>query len=656
MYFRDYKRGILIVSPTDGVQRLLIPTTGTMTGDGGPITSATLRLPLQIALDYQNRILVWDYDRIRRIDTNVSPMTISTVIGGGSTTPTDSPIDPLQMRLTNSGITYSSESSYRTNLVPLPNGDIYFQSSANVTAVNSGYRIRVYKAALNQVHTIKPTGIGDSYDANQDIARCTVNGWMGTFDMATSQLNFLAITLEHYLTSSACPGTGTPGPSAYVSLDPTTGAAIGVQKGLAAGSARVWARNGDLYFINRASARITRYDYATNTTIPVVGSGVNGVCADGTAALSCAIDPQSAFVTAQGQIYFTDRGRIRTVDQSGNVITLMGQSFYFGDGGHPLSARFNVVNAIEQLNSGDIIVLDQQEKRFRQFSIDGVINTIAGTGREAVPNTTSLATTQPIDMGGGGYVDFFKADPITGDVYFSRANTHLAKLNRSTGMWSILAGGGSTDYFNPAADGLLGTAIRFAGSVSYVPKPIGWDGSQLLIQKTRALSNGALSDYFFKLYSGTNGTQAHLAGTPGAPAGSLCVDGTATASCTLPAQGYIANYDSVGARWLIFQGDTTTIRTFPPGGTVGTLTTLPNATRAFAYRNTGSTPAEIVYYCSNTDKKLHKYDLTTDFALPWPIASLQCTGRSLIYNSSRNSLIFIYTQDDMYGIAEYLNP
>ena len=50
VYFRDRARGIMVVSATDNIQRLLIPTTGHRSGDDGPVSKATLVDPIKINL------------------------------------------------------------------------------------------------------------------------------------------------------------------------------------------------------------------------------------------------------------------------------------------------------------------------------------------------------------------------------------------------------------------------------------------------------------------------------------------------------------------------------------------------------------------------------------------------------------------------------
>ena len=62
IYFRDVNRGLMVISPYDGIQKLLIPSTGNRID--GPVGSAQLVYPGKIALDYNNGLLIFDYDRI----------------------------------------------------------------------------------------------------------------------------------------------------------------------------------------------------------------------------------------------------------------------------------------------------------------------------------------------------------------------------------------------------------------------------------------------------------------------------------------------------------------------------------------------------------------------------------------------------------------
>src|SRR5690606_25229681 len=79
-------RGLILIDAADGIQRLLVRADTTSTGDGGPASNASTRTPHRIALTYDGNILLSEYNRIRLIDMSASPISISTLIGGGALT------------------------------------------------------------------------------------------------------------------------------------------------------------------------------------------------------------------------------------------------------------------------------------------------------------------------------------------------------------------------------------------------------------------------------------------------------------------------------------------------------------------------------------------------------------------------------------------
>jgi hypothetical protein len=488
------------------------------------------------------------------------------------------------------------------------------------------------------------------------------SSWGAAFDPTTSTLTHMQIQANHTVTNPSCTFAGLGTNRAGSNLNPATGVATAPHP-TTAGSAiygvKTAGLDGKMYVASRNSAKIAQFDVATNTWVTHVGTGAIGSCVDGTLATSCPIDTQDVFVNAQSQIYFVDKGRIRTVDSDGKVLTLAGQSYSFGDGGLALSARFNSIYFNQQRDTGEIIVLDFQERLFREFSIGGNIQTIAGNSQGGTPNTSSLATTQPIEVG-ASFREEFSINPTNGDIYYNRGYPIIGKLDRATQKWVNFVGGGANDYFNPATDGMAGTSIKLYGPNNFfTPKILGFDGTSILAYIDR-VPTAAAEDSFFKLYRISDGLQTHLAGTTGAAPASICTDGTATTSCGLPTTGNNqftgTTYDTTGTRWLALVSGSNKVRSFTIGGNVGTLLTLPSNAYSFAYRRTGGSPAEIVYYCSTTDGKLHKHNMTTDTTLAWPVTSMACSGKSLIYNSTRNSLIFTYSQNGLMGVAEYLNP
>jgi hypothetical protein len=466
IYHRDRERGIIKVSPGDGnIQSLLIPTTGTV--NDGNVSSATLRYPIKIALDYQDRLLIWDYDRIRRVNTDLNPITVETIIGGGTSSVDNTPA--LSFSLPYPGLLNTS-SAKMPWFVPMPNGDIYLTKNPIITTVNDGKIVR-YDSKNKVMRVMNITGTGmEGYPA-QNLSSCTFSTGGLRFDPVTSAVDrFMVYAICGANYGMATLDANATAISPYIPSAPTD----------TYYNYRVSARNGEVYTFNRWQGRAWKYDSASNSWVAVLGAGGGtGNCSDGTLALNCKVDLADLFVDAQENIYFMDRNVIRIVEKSTNQVkTILGQSLSFGDGGNVLSARFNMVNNIDRIPSGELVMVDINEKKFRSVQ-RAIVNTIAGTGISGVPNTTDLAIDQPLEIinGWGAAADDFIMNPASGDLYFSRSSSYLAKLNRATGKWVDLMGGGSNYY--PAADGLIGNQIR--GSSREAPKVIGFDGSNILV-------------------------------------------------------------------------------------------------------------------------------------------------------------------------------
>lgn len=638
IYFRDINRGILSISPTDGVVKLLIPTTNASTGDGGNIASATVKVPVRIALDYQDRLLIYDYDRIRRVNTNATPMTISTIIGGGASSADG--VSPLNVSFTTPG-SYAANNTRAMAFFPLPNGDIYFQSENFLTAAPN-FRVRVFHAATNTVDSIYPNGVGAFDYPSDDLTAANSRSFAVVFDPTNSTIQHMQTNLTHVVSGD----TYYPA----VNLDLTTHAATSPHPPYLGDKYAVGyhqGRDGQLYRTSRHQARLYRYDLPTNTAVILAGTGTRGTCIDGTVATLCNMDPQDIFVNQSGQVYFMDRGRIRTISADNTILTLYGQSSSFGDGETPQSARFGLLTDLGVRNSGEIIVLDSSEVRIREFNIGGTINSIAGNGTSA----SSMSTT--VDAAGLAIrpVSRMVVNPANGDVF--ELSSSIAKLNRATGRWVNVVGGGGTNY--SAGDGLSGSSINLNNMNGYVP--FGFDGTNLLSLIWRWFTGTGTQDYFYKLHDNVSGTQSHLAGVTGATPG-FCANGVALASCGVSSSSApLSSYDAANNRWFIGLSGNAAIKTMIPGGTMTNLVTLPSAIRALVYRKLANND-EILYYCSATDGKIHKYNLTTssNTVLAWPTTTVSCQAHNMVYSATRNSLIFIYKQNGLSGVAEYMNP
>ncbi len=663
-YVADYKRGIITIDPNDGKQKVFIPGTGTSSGDGGPAVNATLRYATKIALDYQGRLLILDTDRIRRVDLNQSTPSIETIIGGGSDT-ADTVANPLNLSFT----TLSSNSLWSRGLpfFALPNGDIYFMTEHSyINPTHSGLRIRIYKAATGQVTSKYLTGVGDGYNAAQDLTKCRLSQPGFQFNPANSQITGIQSRVYKVNSYTDCDNnpTATDGDRHDVAYyDPSTFTAIPALDNWAAYYyyQNTTAMDGNLYrFIYRDYVQRINFD---GTTTRLVGTGTRGFCVDGTPATSCNVDIQDVFITPAGKVYMLEGGQIRTIDEDGNIITLFGQRRAYGDGVNALNARFDYINTVRRLNNGKYIVGDSVSYFLKEFTTEGNINTIAGNGNSGVPDFTTDATQQ------GLYdVTWMDTNNATGEVYTRGYNDRVNKLNRSTGLWERVIGCGSTDYWNN--DGSPGADRRCGGSQGYT-LPLGFDGQKLLISTMR--HNGTDShyeDFMWKFYDSADSyRQIHLAGTSGAETytggyAGICTSGSTASTCKMPYYSYtgLPTYDSTGSRWIFSQyKDHSTlgrnIFSVTSGGNVTQIATLARRPLyGYKYLKVGAT--EYLYYCYDNGR-IYQHNITTDTdmgALAWPVSNLYCRGLSMEYNPTNNSLVFPFEQNGLYGVGEYFLP
>jgi len=656
IFFLSDRDGIISVDPNDKLFTLLIRTTGTATGDGGAATNATLCKPIRIAVDPQDRLLIFDCDRIRRVDFSTNPAIIDTVIGGGAITTNDTPA--LQYKVVSSGLTSPYD---RGHLSGMPNGDIYFGNNVNTSGTPN---LRVYRASTSRVYDILPNGTGTAHSPATDLSTLTYYWGAMAFEYdITTGVPSKAIGIANELDA--------PYVRQYLFfMNPTTWTAFGSPPAIAGPSNLRQGNDGHVYYAT--STTIYRWNDAGNSWTAIAGTGAP-ICEDGMLVSACRFNLSDFWVTQQGQLYVFSTGRVQAVDQSqgGKVATLYGQRLLYGDGGPATNARFNDIRGFGTYNTGadgdHVVISDFNENRHRDFKIGGNIVNLAGTDSGAAFSTAADPTT----VGLGNYISPVPiTDPATGAIYVQYNQTGIYRLNRDpnpvNNRWSLIMGGGATIYYDPAADGMAGELL----ARQYVPMPIGFDGNGVLAHQ-QAFTSPNVKNSMFKLYDKTTRVQSHVAGAlvnvSGEDWPAASTDGTSSASAALPQYDSWAlwippmQWDSLGNQWLVWQrsaGGYKWVKSIVPGGTVTTLATVSHGIDAVAYVRDASLTRNDLFYCSGTTHQIRKKDLNTgiETALTWSVPTMECMPMSMTYNASRNSLIFIYRQNGLMGIAEYQNP
>ncbi|MCK9929380.1 protein kinase [Frankia sp. Mgl5] len=153
--------------------------------------------------------------------------------------------------------------------------------------------------------------------------------------------------------------------------------------------------DGSLYVVDGGNNRIRRVTPDGMITT-VVGTGKAGYSGDGGPATEAQIDPSGAaiVVDSAGALYFSDRSRIRRVDASGVVTTIVGtgESDLTGDGGPAVDAQIRQVYGLALDESQGILYLfDGGADRMRAVRVAQPPCTDPPCPSPAVPSTARPA-------------------------------------------------------------------------------------------------------------------------------------------------------------------------------------------------------------------------------------------------------------------------
>lgn len=615
-FYLDPLRGFLWIDPSKGSLEVFMPTTGTSSGDGGSVFSATLASPRGITLDAYNNLLIWDNNRIRKVD--LGSMTISAVLGGGAIVEPTTVVNAGSIKLDSFHNTWAT-------IIPMPNGDIIFTTGYN--KLNS-YR---YRASDQMIEPMVLTGQGFDGHPTADWSSHTPYDFAVDYDTTTSAINFMTKGFHKSYTGD--------GYSHYVRILPTGNATtpypstspydLGFQT-----NSVITGLDGKIYLVSRFRSRIWRYNPATNTKTVVAGSATLGskLCDDGTPATSCNVDIDSFFVTKNGRMYLMDQGVVRTIDDSGNMLSLFGQHPGYGHGQLATVARFgNIIDlkfGKHSVANDHLIVSDSFSAQYREFQIDGLA----------------------ADLGANEYTyngpHRFETDPATGDILTPRGGG-LQRLVRATNTWTTIVGGGGTRYIS--ADGLTGSNIYFS---SYAGHTSGFvDGK--LYYKTNYWTGTQHQACMIKAYDANDSyKQSHFIGTstnfcaasysPGSPLGPQYIATTYITAFIDPTDG---------VKKTFFAGPSGKINRVGAGDILEEFVTLPRTFSNFSYRFAGD--GLNFYYCSGEKLYQYNYNSGMESLMAWPSSTIKCKGATL-YNPERNTVVFSFTQNGLDGVAEYI--
>lgn len=153
-------------------------------------------------------------------------------------------------------------------------------------------------------------------------------------------------------------------------------------------------RSGSIYVADTAGNRIRKIT-PSGAVATVAGTGLMGYSGDGGPAVSARLSaPTGLAVDLQGVLYVTDsaNNRIRRIDRNGIITTVAGtgKKGYSGDGGAAVSAQLSSPTGIAVDAEGNIFVYDGGNGCVRRIDAGGIITTITAE-RPGDPLLTGLA-------------------------------------------------------------------------------------------------------------------------------------------------------------------------------------------------------------------------------------------------------------------------
>jgi uncharacterized protein (TIGR03437 family) len=215
------------------------------------------------------------------------------------------------------------------------------------------------------------------------------------------------------------------------------GGTLAIPRGVATDAA------GNAYVADAQDNRVRRIG-TDGTVTTYAGNGTNGFTGDGGPAVNAELSaPAAVALDAAGNLYIADLGnlRIRKVSADGNISTVAGNGAegYSGDGGAALNASLNTPLGVAVDPSGNLYIADSASHVIRKVTLDGNINTIAGTGAPGFTGDGGPAASAQITSPSG-----IAADPF-GNIFFVDGTTHIREIN-AAGAINTIAGNGSLGY------------------------------------------------------------------------------------------------------------------------------------------------------------------------------------------------------------------
>ena len=431
------------VTPAGVISTVAGPGYGGFSGDGGPATTASLSVPLGLAVDRIGNIFIADIqnDRIRMVTT---AGTISTVAGSESGFIGDGGPAVSAMLSYAQGVAVDSAGNlfiadtrnHRIRRVNAVTGSL----TQNITTVagsgeqfSDGFSSRATNAFLGEPSAVVADEAGNFYVTDlvtHRVRKISVDGTMSTVAGDPSRL---------FSYQAGFRGDG--GPATWARLNKPDGLAVD--------------RGGSLYIADTHNHRIRKVT-PDGIITTIVGNGIAGYGGDGELAVNAQLNlPRGLALDGLGNLYIADtfNDRVRKVTADGIIVTVAGggNSVSIGDGGPAVSGVLAKPGGVALDPAGNLYIADTYHHRVRTVTLDGIIMTVAGIGVGGDGGDGQLALNAqlgfPEDVALDGSGNLYIADSL---------NSRIRKVTPG-GNISSVAGSGIRGY---SGDGGLAVYAR----------------------------------------------------------------------------------------------------------------------------------------------------------------------------------------------------
>jgi internalin A len=195
---------------------------------------------------------------------------------------------------------------------------------------------------------------------------------------------------------------------------------------------------GTIYVALNEQNRVLRVDPSGDFST-VAGTGRTGFSGDGGPAVEAKLRHiWDVALDAEGNLYISADNRIRMVDTSGIITTIAGTAVpgFSGDQGPAAAAQLDSPHGIAVDPEGNVVLIDAQNQRIRRIDAQGVITTIGGNGQVGFSGDGGPATDARINTPEQLWVD------DEGNIYIADTNNRRVRRIGADGVITTVAGSG----------------------------------------------------------------------------------------------------------------------------------------------------------------------------------------------------------------------